>query len=426
MIVRLRRCLRGELAAVNAAFGALRRQMEAGHAAVAAEIARQSRAELGRDGLARKQGYRSAAVMVSATTGSSVGDAGRLILVGEGTAPRTTLTGEPMPPKHSHVAAALAAGRIGVIAASEIIRMLDRVAVRADRDAVDAMERTLAESVAGLTLDQMRKLIVRAEAILDPDGLEPKERELHAERSLVIRQEPDGGISMQAHWDAETGAPVVAAVEGYVTGILRRNEKIGDPAMRDPRSVKQMQADALAELCRHGIGCEWVPTAPSTTVVVRVSLEDLENRTGHATIDGIAQPIPASAVRRMAADAQVIPCVLGGDSAVLDWGRRRRLFTVSQKLALVERDGGCAFCGAPPGFTVAHHLRWWKRDHGPTDLDNGILLCTACHHRIHDDGWEIRIDGKGTGAVPTFIPPAWLDPDRAPRRGGRARYDVAA
>lgn len=196
--------------------------------------------------------------------------------------------------------------------------------------------------------------------------------------------------------------------------------------MADERSVAQMRVDALADLCRHALGCEKTPTGASTTVVVRVHLDDLQAGVGVGTIDGIDQPISIAAVRRMAADAQIIPCVLGGDSEILDWGRTKRLFTPAQKLALVERDGGCAFCGLPPSMTVAHHLRWWARDHGRTDLDNGILLCVACHHRVHDDGWDIRIEGKGTAAKIWFIPPPWLDPERTPRLGGRARYDLAA
>jgi hypothetical protein len=126
---------------------------------------------------------------------------------------------------------------------------------------------------------------------------------------------------------------------------------------------------------------------------------------------------------------------------------------------------------------------WWSRDAGPTDVDNGVLLCTSCHYRIHDDGWEIRIEngpdkdspdkdtrdkgtrdndqrhdhrrdgdrklgtendreegrppGNAAGGGPNrgrlrtsakvwFIPPAWLDASRTPRLGGRARYDLVA
>jgi len=125
----------------------------------------------------------------------------------------------------------------------------------------------------------------------------------------------------------------------------------------------------------------------------------------------------------MAADARIIPCVLGGDSEILDFGRTRRLFSPAQKLALTERDGGCAGCGLPPSMTQVHHLKWWTRDTGPTDLHNGILLCVRCHHRIHNDGWDIHIDGPGTTARTWFIPPTHIDPTRTPRLGGRARYD---
>ncbi|MYH95880.1 MAG: HNH endonuclease, partial [Acidimicrobiia bacterium] len=32
---------------------------------------------------------------------------------------------------------------------------------------------------------------------------------------------------------------------------------------------------------------------------------------------------------------------------------------------------------------------------GRTDIDNLVLVCTSCHHNIHDDGWEVirRNDG---------------------------------
>lgn len=87
-------------------------------------------------------------------------------------------------------------------------------------------------------------------------------------------------------------------------------------------------------------------------------------------------------------------------------------------------------------MTKAHHIRWWSRDRGPTDLSNGVLLCETCHHRIHDNGWDIHIDsgerasgGGGSGggmARVWFVPPRYIDPARTPRLGGRARFDIAA
>lgn len=433
----------GELVAVNDALGALRRAVDAAFLPVAAEIARQSRPELGRDSLARQQGFRTAGRMISTTAGTSVGEAIRLVAVGEATAPRTLMSGESAPAKHPHVAEAMSSGGIGTLAASAIIGMLDRVALRADHASIEAMEARLVQAAPGLTIDQLQVVINRGEALLDPDGVQPREHELRAGRGVTIRQERSGTIALSGRFDPETGAPIMAAVEGIVSGMLRRRNDGSSVADTDERTVQQMRADALSELCRHGLGCQSVPTAPSTTVVVRMNLSDLEGGVGFGTIDGVAQPVSAATVRRMAADAQIIPCVLGSDSEILDWGRAKRLFSPAQKLALTERDGGCTFCGLAPSMTAVHHILWWKRDAGPTDLANGILLCTNCHHRVHDDGWEIRVEHPGgirkpdkakpggrsviqTTANVWFIPPSWLDATRTPRLGGRARYDLIA
>ena len=413
-----------ELVAVNQAFGALRRQVDAAFAPVAAEISRQSRSELGGESFAKRQGFRSPVAFISTTTGASVAEAVKLVQVGEATAPRASLSGVVRPARHPHVAAAVRSGRLGVSAASAIVRLLDRIAPGVDTARLALAEGELVDLAPGMRPDELARLLARAEAHLDPDGVEPSHDDRRAERSLVI-QERDGMLLLTGRFDVETGAPIKAAVESVVTGALRRNER-ADDGDRDERSVRQMQADALADFARHALGCDRAPITPSTTVVIRMNLIDLQEGTGIATIDGIDTAIPASAVRRLAADTQVIPCVLGGNSEILDWGRARRLFSPAQKLALAERDGGCISCGAPPAFTHGHHLRWWTRDAGPTDLGNGVLLCTGCHHRLHSDGWEIRIDGPGASARVWLIPPAWIDPDRTPRLTGNARYALTA
>lgn len=416
----------GELLGLLEAFGALKRQVDAGLAPVAAEVARQSRRELGSDSLARKAGFSSAPVLVATTVGTSVGEAVRWIQVGEAIAPRVALTGEELPAAHPHVARAVADGVLGMTGAAAIIALLDRVALRVDPERLERAEAELVGLVPGFRPDQLAKLLARAEAHLDPDGVAPRHEECVADRSFTL-QERDGMLVLAGKLDAETGAPVKAAIEAIVGGVLRRNEHADtDAGERDPRSVRQMQADALADLCRHAIGCTEVPTGPQATIVVRVDLADLEAGTGAATIDGLTQPIPAGAVRRLAADAQVIPCVLGGDSDILDWGRTRRLFTSAQKLALVERDGGCVSCGAPPAWCHVHHVNWWTRDGGSTDLGNGVLLCTGCHHRLHADGWDIHIDGTGIHATVWLIPPPWIDPNRTPRPTGTRRYTLTA
>jgi hypothetical protein len=417
------------LIAVNNALGLLQRRTSAVHAPVAAEIMRESRPEFGSEGLAKQQGFRNPAVLIAATTGTSTGDAQRLAKVGEATAPRTTLTGEAAPARHPHVARAHRAGDIGVAAASAIITMLDRASLRADHESLDIAERILAEQAVGMSADQLAKVIARAEAHLDPDGLEPRERNARGERSLVMF-ERDGMFHFSGKCDPESGAPIKTVLEAVVTADFRAAQddphRSTDPDS-DMRSVPQRQLDALVVIARHVLGCEHhdVPLA-GATVVVRMSLEDLESGEGHALIDGLSQPVSIATARRMAAGGGVIPCILDSAGQILDWGREKRLFTKAQRLALVERDGGCAMCGLPPGMTRAHHILWWVRDRGPTDLENGVLLCESCHHRIHDNGWDIRIEGRGTRGEVWFLPPRHVDPERTPRLGGRARFDYLA
>jgi hypothetical protein len=80
---------------------------------------------------------------------------------------------------------------------------------------------------------------------------------------------------------------------------------------------------------------------------------------------------------------------------LIDVGRERRLFTKRQRIGLAVRDGGCRYpgCDKPPSWTEAHHILQWARDHGRTDITNGILLCRYHHMLIHELGAEIIRDG---------------------------------
>ena len=188
--------------------------------------------------------------------------------------------------------------------------------------------------------------------------------------------------------------------------------------------MQQIQADALVHFAEHALTCLRNTTLNGATVVVRVNQADLESGTGSGVIDGITQPVSIDTIRRMGGGGSTVTWVCGDDGEILNWGRERRLFTRAQRLALTERDGGCAFCGLPPGMTKAHHIDWWARDHGTTDLANGILLCETCHHLVHDNGWGIRIDGVGVRANVWFLPPPGTG--TAPRLGGRARTEHIA
>jgi hypothetical protein len=420
-----------------AAMGRLAREVNGLLARSAAEVARRSPSEAGKDALAKRQGFQNPAQLVAAATGGSVSASSRFVSVGLATAARRSLTGQSLPPAHPHVARALSSGGISVEAAGAITTMLDRVSHRADPRQAEAYEQVLAERAADIPLEVLFRAIKEAEARLDQDGIEPREEELRADRAVYLRQDKHGMLHLSAQLDPESAAPVKAAIEAIVTNVLRARRDRGDETtslhasatdrdahdllLEDTRTIPQLQADALAMIAAHVLGCDQVPAAPSTTLVVRTSLRTLVDGVGHGVIDGLRQPVSAGTIRKMAATAAIVPAVLGGDSLPLDVGRAARLFTPAQRIALAERDGGCACCGLDVPYTQAHHIDWWERDTGPTDLDNGVLLCPPCHTRVHNDGWRIRIDAHG---LVWFTPPPHVDPDQRPRLGGKARFGL--
>jgi hypothetical protein len=124
-------------------------------------------------------------------------------------------------------------------------------------------------------------------------------------------------------------------------------------------------------------------------------------------------PVAATTLRKMACDADIIPAVLGTHGEILDLGRKTRLFTPAQRLALTARDQGCAFpnCTIPAPWCEAHHITYWSHN-GPSTTDNGALLCTHHHHLIHKEQWTIT----AKNGVPWFIPPPHIDPTQKPQQ----------
>jgi hypothetical protein len=105
--------------------------------------------------------------------------------------------------------------------------------------------------------------------------------------------------------------------------------------------------------------------------------------------------------------------VFNSDGTILDFGREQRFFTRKQKEALAIIWGGCACpgCERPASWCEAHHIVFWKRDGGKTDLADGILLCRHHHLLFHNNGWEIQRDKNSRYWL---IPPAERDPDQTP------------
>jgi hypothetical protein len=102
-------------------------------------------------------------------------------------------------------------------------------------------------------------------------------------------------------------------------------------------------------------------------------------------------------------------------STWMDVGRRTRIVPAALRRALQLRDRGCRFPGCTEQhFVDAHHVIYWSRG-GPTALWNLVLLCRRHHRYVHEGGYRITTDRRGTYTF--HRPDESLIPD-APRPTG--------
>jgi hypothetical protein len=131
----------------------------------------------------------------------------------------------------------------------------------------------------------------------------------------------------------------------------------------------------------------------SATVVVLLDYDKLVSGLGAGHLD-TGQTISAGLARRMMCEAGIVPAVyrrvLGGPSVVLDLGRKRRLHTEPQRIAMSIRDRGCTAdgCNRPSAACHAHHERPWSHG-GGTSVADGRLLCPFHHGKAHSPAYEM-------------------------------------
>ncbi|MFP5359079.1 MAG: DUF222 domain-containing protein [Actinomycetes bacterium] len=399
-----------EVVSLQASVVRVARVVEVPVAMVAGEVARRSSHDAG-GGLARKQGFRNAVAMVAAGTGGTRGGARDLIAAG-------TLV-DPGSSRCPVVAEAFAAGKVSAAKAALVSEVLSQCSGEGREGERADIEQALVVKAKKASLEDLRKTGARVLACWDVDHTVAREQRVHEARFLHFKETVDGMVAVNGLLDPVCAAPLMAFLDARVRAGFARTRDAGE-ASRDPREAGWMRVDALADLARHGLRCTQAGTGVSTTVVVRLSEEALRTGLGVGDCDSMATPLIAKQLRLMAVDAQILPMVCGEDSLPMDLGRTVRFFTPAQRLALIERDGGCAFCHAPAAWCDAHHVNEWDRDHGETNLCDGLMLCTRCHHRLHDDGWTVHTSATEVW----FIPPATVDPTRTPILGGKRALDL--
>ncbi|WP_433006912.1 DUF222 domain-containing protein [Kribbella sp. CA-294648] len=294
--------------------------------------------------------------------------------------------------------------------AAAIVTTLEKAPASVPDDLLRVAEEQMIEAAQLLTPDGLLGFGREVLARLDTDGPEPAEHDAAARESLTLHR-ADGGVKFSGYLAGENA-------EQFRTQInrLSKPHRTVDGEL-DPRPHAKRQADALSLILDlAAANTPRTDSDPGTSngshapgvphITITIDFDDLRAATAQAVGELVyGDNLSASAIRRLACDAAILPIVLGSDSQPLDVGTEQRFVTRPIRRALMRRDKGCVVCKAPPWQCHAHHLIHWI-DGGPTSITNLVLLCAGHHRAVHSGQWAITI----TGGVVHVTRPTWTSP----------------
>ena len=346
---------------------------------------------------------------------------------------------------------AQATGQVSQEQATVIATSINQISPDHPADAVEAAQADLVRYASELPYVDLQRVANHVLEVVDPDRadqlieakLRADEKTAYASCELAIKIKPDGtSDGWFRNLPAAQTAMFKKAVDAF--GTPRRDHLHPTDTATDSDSAdeglpepldRRLETSPVELPYPNRMGrafCELIEHLPTdelpshgnanATIVVTIDEQHLRDGVGEATLDTGAS-ISTSETRRLACNAGILPIVLAGNSRVLDLGMIERwFFDRYQRLALAHRDHGCVFprCDRPPAWCEAHHCQPWSHT-GPTDIDNGVLLCGFHHHLVHQGDWTIQI---GPDGIPEAIPPPWVDPDQHPIRHHRFKPKI--
>lgn len=308
-------------------------------------------------------------------------------------------------PGHEPSKAALAAGKVDVAAVRVILETVDGLPKEVDRATRAFAEQHLLAEARQHHPQHLRMIATRLDEVLDPEGADQRLAEALARAEAKAARESHCRLWFDEVEQSCTGAFKTDLVTGRRFG--RMLEALMSPGRPDPIplrdeeqhpiSADERRGRALIELIER-IDSKGLPTTGgvAATVVVTMTLETLTGGAKAAVLD-TGERLSPGAARRLAAASGVIPAVLGTRSEVLDLGRRARLASKKQRLAMsLQQRGRCAEeqCDRPITWSDAAHVTAWS-DGGSTNLANLVMPCRR-HHRLADHpDYEVTRLGPG-------------------------------
>ncbi len=299
------------------------------------------------------------------------------------------------------VAAGMADGTVSVAHARVVVHALEALPDDLDPNIVAKAEGHLVELCHQFTPTEVRRLGRRILEVVAPDivdaeeakALEKEEQRARETCRLTLKPIGDGSTRLSGVLPDADATRLRTYLEAYTSPRKDDHTVLGE---EDRIPYRRKLGHAFCALLEH-LNPAKLPQhgGDTTTVMVTIGLDALRHDLGTGAILG-GEPLSATAIRRLACEANIIPVVLGGKGEILDLGRSRRLFSPAQRKAMRLRDQHCRAegCSVPARWCEAHHWIPWSKG-GKTDLDDGVLGCSFHHHLLHDPRYTHEILPNG-------------------------------
>ncbi len=287
-------------------------------------------------------------------------------------------------------------------------------------------------------------------------------------RRKIWKEKRRNGMSrLVAEGDDESIDEMLAALKQRADALYRKDGGRDVANKEHPRTNDQRMFDAAHQLITQDPGVEpshdetsasrsspapkpakKEPNRPSKrpSMVFTANITEISNDPALLTqwqAELIGKGTVPTAIRDYFACISNHSLVLLGQNGDPLWkGREVRTVTQGQWLALTIRDQGCVQCGAHHSRCEAHHQTPWTAPaKGKTNIDELVMLCVDCHHRLHElnhtiyrnkssGKWETR---PATWAeTPAKGPPQkrhrenWRQPDEPPDSRHRSKPERGA
>jgi hypothetical protein len=278
-------------------------------------------------------------------------------------------------------------------------KLVDACQGLSDEKAREVDELLAAKRAAG-TLNltdptSVRRVVRRLAVRVDPDAVATRARKARCERKVQVIHGEDTMSTLLADLPTEIASAAYANVDRQA----RRLRNAGDE-----RNLDQLRADVLGDLLtgNHTDG----KASAGAMVFLHMPITTALTMTDHGCELAGYGPIPAPIAREIMTNPKsVLRKVLvdPGTGKIEGLGRTRRRPNQALRDLIAARDRECPFCHRPAQACDLDHLNEWARDGGGTNPDNLGPKCEREHYLKDHPHWDLGFDpdsGEATMTTP--------------------------